>query len=1668
MEKSKWKFRRVISYILATVMVISTFAYGGIPKAAVVEAAEYSSGEVISNTLAVGDIIKSGVTVKAAGDDFFIYFGDSRQYTRYTTWIADKDYEVIKIESSSYGDIRIQEIASKQDQTITASDVTMTYGDSAKAIGATTSGDGTLSYSVLNESDVISVDESGNVTANKAGSASIKITASETNTYKAAEKTISVTVNKANPTITASDQTMTYGDSSKAIGATTNGGTLSYEVTSGTDVISVNNSGSISIIKAGSAQVKITAAENDNYLSGDKTISVTVNKANPEMQTNPAAVANLIYNGEAQALVSAGIIKNTAISTASTENKLQYKISAYTGATQNVTTDWSDDIPTGTAAGTYTIGYRIVDNTTDQTENFYPKNTDGTAIGTVTVEIAKFEAVVTPDENQSKKYGEADPELTYTVAAKNAGQTLPTVDFTNGMFNKGTLAREKGEPVGEYAFDFSAIITQNNDNYEVTVTENPATFEIERKQLTDEDILLVAKEPGRNGSYNSVPWDDENGFEYKYTGEVVNALFDIYYIDRAVDANGNKISGTFNPNRPTSRSNNAFKIVADTDYVYNGVTTEKEVTETPNEINFRGEGNFQGNIASKWSLIANTFDVRETVYSGTYDGEEHEALEVHPTPSSNYTKEEKTYEYILLGKEEMSAEGFDGNSVLNDPEAAWEKYADKATADVPMIKDVNVDADGNAVPYIVLYKITMHGHEDYYGAAEPMIEKKSVKLVANDTEPKVYDNDPSTDPELTFEDYTDQLIEADAEAISAAVEIAREEGQDVGEYDIYFNIDDLDEAFTNYDFSEEEGTFEITKRTVNISVESFEKVYSDEFPEVEVKMDMAGDEGVAEDEGVIAGDEDEIQYTLKYTKGGTDYNPSRTLDVGEYEINLRRRVTNKNYNLQFGETATLTVTPKNIEDKDVKVTFNGKTDESCYECTFNGKEYSPTIGVQHFVDDTINCVKYGKELASGGPSTPDYRITGTEYATEIGCYIVTIEGLNNYEGTRELVWAILPMSLETETVYNGKEQSPEFLDGFVPQNYANLFTMEYAGEDEEYSSELPKYVDVKINDEGKIDSYPVYYKITFNPEEFGTTEAGDPIEMELSTQFTIQPAELILLYPYADKEYDGTTAIRFEDIEAEGVTVGDVTDELLVSFDATLDEADSDYALNVDDKYERPVSVSEKQCEEAVITAAEGSEAKPSNYKLSVKEDEAKHADGIFASVTRKVLYNINDEECDGNAYISAKATDRMYNGTADIDATIEVVTGVEGEEITFNDVITDNETIEVKLDEEGNPVATDIAVTGIAEAAEGTNLDNYVYYVDGLGYPLGDTRLWDEENPDLWTGEVDTEVVISPAEIKVSADSITKTYDGKEVKASDIKFTVTGFDGIEDEAAEYYNENKDKAAAFDFSGKTAKNAGTYSVKTVVDAGLVDLISNDNYVLETVDPTVTINKKAVTVTVKDATKVAGQADPTFKYSADGLVAGESLKNAKVSRKVGETAGTYELTLSCDADPNYTFKFVKGTFTITAAPAPGNPYSGEWVKGQWYGADGNTSYKPQGSWKQNATGWWYEDTAGWYPQSQWQKIDGLWYYFGADGYMASSEWIDGYWLDSDGAWRYEPRGSWNQDSTGWWYGDTSGWYAGHGWQKIDGKYYFFNESGYMVTSQYVGNDWVGEDGAWIAE
>ena len=54
------------------------------------------------------------------------------------------------------------------------------------------------------------------------------------------------------------------------------------------------------------------------------------------------------------------------------------------------------------------------------------------------------------------------------------------------------------------------------------------------------------------------------------------------------------------------------------------------------------------------------------------------------------------------------------------------------------------------------------------------------------------------------------------------------------------------------------------------------------------------------------------------------------------------------------------------------------------------------------------------------------------------------------------------------------------------------------------------------------------------------------------------------------------------------------------------------------------------------------------------------------------------------------------------------------------------------------------------------------------------------------------------------------------------------------------------------------------------------------------------------------------------------------------------------------------------------------------------------------WKRNDRGWWYEEANGAYPTDAWRLINGKWYYFDAIGYMAESRWIGNYYVGADGA------------------------------------------------------------------
>ena len=73
----------------------------------------------------------------------------------------------------------------------------------------------------------------------------------------------------------------------------------------------------------------------------------------------------------------------------------------------------------------------------------------------------------------------------------------------------------------------------------------------------------------------------------------------------------------------------------------------------------------------------------------------------------------------------------------------------------------------------------------------------------------------------------------------------------------------------------------------------------------------------------------------------------------------------------------------------------------------------------------------------------------------------------------------------------------------------------------------------------------------------------------------------------------------------------------------------------------------------------------------------------------------------------------------------------------------------------------------------------------------------------------------------------------------------------------------------------------------------------------------------MTVTAEDKTKVFGETDPELTATVDGTLGNDTV-DYKLSRKDGEAAGKYEITVKGDKlQGNYTVTYVAGTLTITS-------------------------------------------------------------------------------------------------------------------------------------------------------
>ena len=176
---------------------------------------------------------------------------------------------------------------------------------------------------------------------------------------------------------------------------------------------------------------------------------------------------------------------------------------------------------------------------------------------------------------------------------------------------------------------------------------------------------------------------------------------------------------------------------------------------------------------------------------------------------------------------------------------------------------------------------------------------------------------------------------------------------------------------------------------------------------------------------------------------------------------------------------------------------------------------------------------------------------------------------------------------------------------------------------------------------------------------------------------------------------------------------------------------------------------------------------------------------------------------------------------------------------------------------------------------------------------------------------------------------------------------------------------------------------------------------------------------------------------------------------------------------------------------------GNNYvdgSGAWIPGK---------VKAQAGWIQSGNRWWYRHADGSYTRNNWEMINGSWYYFDGAGWMATGwlklgnnwyylnpgngamvtgwlqlgstwyymngsgametdTWIGNSYVDANGVWdqsKTKAQAYWVLNGDRWMLVQEDGTYAKKCWKTVDGKEYYLDENGYMVTG------WLKQGSTW---
>ncbi|WP_297338578.1 MBG domain-containing protein, partial [Algoriphagus sp.] len=165
-------------------------------------------------------------------------------------------------------------------------------------------------------------------------------------------------------------------------------------------------------------------------------------------------------------------------------------------------------------------------------------------------------------------------------------------------------------------------------------------------------------------------------------------------------------------------------------------------------------------------------------------------------------------------------------------------------------------------------------------------------------------------------------------------------------------------------------------------------------------------------------------------------------------------------------------------------------------------------------------------------------------------------------------------------------------------------------------------------------------------------------------------------------------------------------------------------------------------------------------------------------------------------------------------------------------------------------------------------------------------------------------------ADFAIIKKALTITAEDKQKTYGEVNPTLTfSYSGLVNGDTQVETEPSISTTA-----TASSNVGTYPIEL---AGGAD----QNYAITLVNGTLTIGKKALTITADDKQKIFGREDPALTYRVSGLTAGdgESVITGTLSRESGEAVGSYSITQgSLDAGQNYTISYTGAELEIVPA------------------------------------------------------------------------------------------------------------------------------------------------------